>query len=148
MQRERPFSILQSELIDAKVEISVSKAVSLLAEQLASFKQDINQQMSAFREDIRTQIGSLRTEMHEQINALRGEMYEQVNSLREEMHAIRLEFGTRMTAVEIALGIRREAQQQIRAKFVDYAFKTAWMIGSGLLSSGIFLIILHFKNIN
>ena len=177
MQRDQSISILQSELVDAKVEVSVSRAVALLAEQLTSFKQDIYQQMSAFREDVRSQISSLRTEMceqinglreemhreinglreemHREINSLRQEMHEQINglrdelraeirSLREEVHEIRFEFGNRITATEIALGIRREMQQQVRAKLVDYTFKVAWMMGSGLLSSGIFLLIYKY----
>ena len=86
MQRDQSVSILQSELMDAKVEVSVSGAVGLLVEQLTSFKQDIYQQMNAFREDVRSQISSLRTEMCEQINGLREEMHREINGLRQEMY--------------------------------------------------------------
>lgn len=51
---QRSSFILQSELVDAKVEVSVSRAVAAVVEQIVSLRQEMHQEM-----------GSLRSQMHE-----------------------------------------------------------------------------------
>lgn len=126
---------LQSDLVDAKVEVSVSRAVAAVVEQIISLRQEMHQMYGALREEMHQMHGTLREEMHREIGSLRGEMHQEIGSLREEMHDMRHEFGTRLSAVETALNMRREKQQEIRQHFLDYTFKIGWLFAVGAFST-------------
>jgi hypothetical protein len=105
-------SLFMRELIDAKVEVSVSRAIMPVLERIDNLRQEVQQQ-----------IGSLRTEV------------------REEMHEMRLEFSTRLIAVETALKIHESRREQVRTRFLDYIFKVAWLLASSVLS-GLFAFLM------
>lgn len=122
--------LLKTELVDAKVEVSVSRAIAPVIEQIVNLRQEMHQE-----------IGGLRQEMHREIGALRQEMHQGFSALKEEMHDMRQEFGTRLTVVETVLGRRQEARQQLRNHFLDYSFKAGWIIIFAILSGTFSLLI-------
>ncbi len=99
---------LQTELVDMKVDMSVSKAIAQVVDQ-------INQ----LRNDMHTQFNSLKTE----INDLRHEMRDRFSLLEN-----------RVTAVETKLGIVGEARKEIRNRFIDYCFKVSWLVLAATVS--------------
>ena len=93
---------LQSELIDVKVEMAVSKATDRVIEQIHGLKSDIN---------------GLRNEMHSEIHGLRNDMNDRFFAL-----------GQRVTAIETNLGMSTETKSQVRSKLIEYGFKAIWAI--------------------
>lgn len=120
MQQGQLLYVLQTELIDSKVEVSVQN-------NLADFRSEFREALSRLTEQIselRHEVRDLRTEMHKEIGNLRAEMHKEISSL-----------GTRLTAVEAILGIRLERRADFRNRFMDFSFKVGWVaIGAGLTS--------------
>ncbi len=106
--------LLQTELVDAKVEVAVSRAIAPVIEQIVNLRQEMNQRM---------------------------------DSLRVEMYEMRHEFGPRLAAVETALILRKERQNQIRDRFLDYCFKAGWLAIVCLLSGLFSLLALHLHSV-
>jgi len=79
----------------------------------------------------------------EQILNLRSEVHQEMRGLRDEMHKI----DERLGCVETALGLRTQAHSEVHGRFLDYTFKSGWLIVVAVLS-GIFSYLgAHFHNI-
>ncbi|MFT3741921.1 MAG: hypothetical protein QM752_04510 [Gammaproteobacteria bacterium] len=107
--------LLQAELIDNKVEVSVSKAIAQVVEQISNLRLEMHEEM-----------GGLRKEMHE----LRAEMNERFSGVNERLSVV----SERVSIVETALGIRNKTRNELRNRFYDYAFKAGWLILGSLLT--------------
>ncbi|MBS0350806.1 MAG: hypothetical protein JSR33_06430 [Proteobacteria bacterium] len=105
MQQGNALYILQSELIDKKVEISV------------------NNNLAA--------VNSTLLRLGEQITDLRYEMLREMGYLWEEIHKIEI----RLTVVETHLGIRLQNQADLRHRFLDFSFKLGWVALFAILTT-------------
>lgn len=105
---------VQSELIDAKVDMAVTKAIERVMDELSRMRKDMH---------------SIKHDVHVEINGLRRDMDNQFSGLKE-----------RVTAVESTLVYVKNAQTQISTKFIDYTFKAGWLILAGSVS----YMVAHF----
>jgi len=110
---------LQTELVDAKVDMAVSRTIDRVVDQI-----------NALRNDMNSQIHELRDDMNVQIHGLRHEMRDRFVSLE-----------TRVTAVETKLGMVNESRKEIRSRIIDYCFKAGWLILAATVSY--FILPLH-----
>jgi hypothetical protein len=93
---------VQSELVDAKVEIAVSRASDRIIER--------------------------------------------IENLRSEVHELKHDITERLSAVETRLGMRNETREQIRNRFIEYAFKVGSLALAAIVSaivSGVVLYLHH-----
>ncbi|MFT3742243.1 MAG: hypothetical protein QM752_06205 [Gammaproteobacteria bacterium] len=132
--QERNLFLLQTEFIDNKVEMGVSKAISQVVDLIVNLKTEMHRE-----------IGGLRQEMHREIGGLRHEMHREIGGLRQEMHDLKSEVGERLTAVETALGMRNQVRGELRTRFFDYTFRAGWAIGLVVLSAAVssLVVVLH-----
>src|SRR5579871_95358 len=119
---------LQTELTDTKVEISVSKIINQVVDQIRDLRHEMHQGFNNCREEMNREISGLRQEMQSEISGLRKEMHSEISGLRHELHDFKQEVGSRLSAVETALGFRMQSRVEIRNRFYDYAFKAGWLI--------------------
>jgi Mg2+ and Co2+ transporter CorA len=110
---------LQSELVDTKVDISVSKSI----DQVNRAIDQVVKQIIDLKGEMHREIGGLRTEMQQEIGGLRTEMQQEIGGLRTEMH----EINNRLSSVEVVLGMRVQKRNELRSRFFDYAFKAGWL---------------------
>jgi phosphoglycerate-specific signal transduction histidine kinase len=103
---------LQAELIDTKVELAVSKAISQVVDQIVNLRHEVHREM-----------GSLRQEMHHEISDLKEEMRHEIGGLKSDM-----------SAVKTRLGMTVESKDEIRRRLIEYGFKTSWIIGVAIAS--------------
>jgi hypothetical protein len=138
MQQGQSLYVLQTELIDKKVEISVNNGLAAVNSTLLKLGEQIT--------ELRHEVRDLRTEMHQEIGSLRGEMHKEIGSLRGEMHKEISSLGTRLTAVETILGIRLERQTDLRNRFMDVSFKLGWVAIGAIMTMfiSVFGKSLHF----
>jgi chromosome segregation ATPase len=148
MMQTRDLFHLQTDLIDMKVGMAVSRTIDRVVEQISALRSD----MTSLKSDMNAQIHELKGEMNSQIHELKGEMNSQIHELKDDMnsqiHGLRHEMrdgfsslNTRVTAVETRLGIVNESRKEIRSRFIDYCFKAGWLIlGAAVSSLGIFFL--------
>lgn len=105
---------LQSELIDGKVDMAVSKAIERVMDKLSVMDNNMH---------------SLRHDVHVDIHGLRRDMDKQFSTL-----------GERVTAVESTLTYVKNSQSQISTKFIEYTFKAGWLMLAGSVS----YVVAHF----
>ncbi len=115
MNQAKDLFQLQTELVDTKVDMAVSKAIDRVIDQ----------------------INSLKHEMHVEMHKLRSEMHQGFSTMDRRISSL----DKRVVAIETKLGMVNETQKEIRAKFIDYSFKAGWMILGIFISYG--LIQLH-----
>jgi hypothetical protein len=84
---------LQSELVDAKVDMAVSRTIDRVVDQISALRNDMN---------------GIREDMH---------------GLRHEMRDGFASLGTRVTAIETKLGMKQETKAQIKSKVIEYTFR-------------------------
>jgi uncharacterized coiled-coil DUF342 family protein len=111
---------LQKELVEAQVDMAVSRSTDRVVDQI-----------NALRNEMNTQIQGLKGEMNSQIHAVREDMHELRHEMRDEFASLK----TRVTAVETKLGIVSESRKEVRSHFVDYCFKAGWLILASVVSS-------------
>lgn len=92
---------LQSELVEAKVDMAVSRAIQSVLERIDSLQHDMD-----------TRFTSLDKSIDARFNAL----------------------GQEMIAVKTKLGMSNETQPLIRAKWIEYAFKTGWLFLAAIIA--------------
>ena len=109
---------LQTELVDTKVEVAVSRAITPVLEQIASLRHD-----------------------------LKHEMHREIGGLKDKMNDMQKEMGTRLSSVETALGMRRDKQTQVRVRFIDYSFRAGWLILFAAASALFSYLVVHWPDI-
>ncbi len=146
------FFSLQSELINAKVDTAVDRSFKEIFYQVNELRQEIRQGMSIISREINQvsreiyqEIAGLRREMHQEIGGLRREIHMEISTLRMEISTLRVEINDLrvgvsdlgkdisnlekdMVAVKTRLGIRDQTLHQIRGHFIEYTFKTSWLV--------------------
>lgn len=110
---------LQTDLIDAKVEIAVSKVIDRVIDQIRNVQDDIH----GLRHEMHVEISSLRSDMNNEMSILKSEMNNQFSSLDK-----------RVVAIEICLGRSVEVKKTIRDHFIDYGFKSSWILLGALIT--------------
>lgn len=68
---------------------------------------------------------------------------ERIETLRTEVH----ELNIRLAAVETKLGMKNEIREQIRNRFIDYAFKASWLLSAAIVSVIASALFLYFHHI-
>jgi chromosome segregation ATPase len=137
MMQTRDLFHLQTDLIDMKVGMAVSRTIDRVVEQISALRND----MTSLKSDMNTQIHELKGEMNSQIHELKDDMNSQIHGLRHEMRDGFSSLNTRVTAVETKLGIVNESRKEIRGRFIDYCFKAGWLIlGAAVSSLGVFFL--------
>ena len=128
---------LQSELLDAKVDMAADRAIDRVIDQINALRNDMHTQIHQLKDDMNL----LRSEMHTKIHDLKEDMNTQIHGIREDMHELRHEMRdrfvsleTRVTAVETKLGMVSEPRKEIRNRFIDYCFKAGWLILAATVS--------------
>jgi phosphoribosylamine-glycine ligase len=116
---------LQSELIDGKVDMAVSKAIERVMDKLSV----MDNNMHSLRHDVHVDIHNLTNKMHVEMHGFRRDMDKQFSTL-----------GERVTAVESTLTYVKNAQTQISTKFIDYTFKAGWL----MLGCSVSYVVAHF----
>lgn len=89
---------LQTELVDMKVDMAVSKSIGLVLERIDTGFKEVDGRLI---------------------------------SLKEEM-----------VAVKTRLNMHSETKSIVRARFIDYTFKTGWIIGTAVLT----FLLTHYFN--
>jgi hypothetical protein len=101
--------ILQTELIDTKVDMAVSKAIDRVVQQIAEL-----------RNDLRNEMHGMRNEIQKDFHDLKGEMNTRFSTLENDV-----------TAIKTRLGMRTESRAELRNRILDYTFKACWTILAG-----------------
>ena len=104
---------LQSELIEVKVDMAVSKAIDRAI----------------------TQLGDLITGVRDEVHGLRGEMNSRFSSLDTRISSVE----HRLIAVETKLGIKSIFHTEIRSRALDYSFKAGWLAAGGIIMYGMII---------
>lgn len=73
------------------------------------------------------------------VNSEITRVVDQLSGMRSEMHDVK----TSLVAVETKLGMSNETQSLIRAKVIEYAFKTGWVILGSFFASVTALLAVH-----
>lgn len=120
---------LQSELVDTKVDMAVSKAVDRVIEQISGLKSEMHKE-----------IHGLTDKMHVEVHGLTNKMYVEMHGLRADMDKQFSTLGHRVTAVEATLSFIKDSQREIRSKFIEYTFKAGWL----LLAVSVSYVVAHF----
>ncbi len=97
---------LQTELIEMKVDMAVSKTIDRAI----------------------TQLGDLITGVRDEVHGLRGEMNARFSSLDTRISSVE----HRLIAVETKLGIKSFFHTEVRSRALDYSFKAGWLAAGGL----------------
>jgi len=109
---------LQTELVDMKVDMAVSRTIDRVVEQISALKNEMH---------------DMRVDMNNQFSTLDKRVFEVEHRLK---------------AVEKKLGATDETKQQIKSRFIDYSFKAIWavlaVLGS-VLTYVIFQLISLYK---
>ncbi len=137
VQQNKELFLLQSELIDMKVNMAVNSSIGQVIEQIRQLKTDMHAQIR----DLRDEVQSFKSEMHEFKHEIRAEIREEISELRHEMRDEFSSLKTRMTAVETKLGMVSEPRKEIRNRFIDYCFKGGWL----LLAATVSYFVLQFQ---
>ncbi len=106
---------LQTELIEMKVDMAVSKTIDRAIMQLSDL------------------ISGVRDEVHE----LRGEMNARFSSVDSRISSVE----NRLIAVETKLGIKNVFHTEVRSRTLDYSFKAGWLALGGAIMYG--MVIIH-----
>ncbi len=106
MNQAKDLFQLQSELIDAKVDMAVTKAIEPVVQQLIE----------------------LRSEMRRDMHRLENKIQSEVHELRNDMNIRFSSLENRVIAVETKLGIVNKVRDSIRDHVIDYVFKGAWLV--------------------
>lgn len=114
---------LQAELIDTKVELAVSKAISQVVDQIVNLRYEVHREMGGLRQEMHREMGGLRQEVHHEISDLKEEMRHEIGGLKSDM-----------SAVKTRLGMTVESKDEIRRRVIEYGFKTSWIIGVAIAS--------------
>jgi len=131
MQQGQTLFVLQNELMDKKMEATMST-------RLITFRNEIRDEFRADLEKAVTPLERAITAFREDMNDLKVEMRE----FKREMQDMRHEFGSRLTTVESVLygvgsrlttvesvlGGIQQRQGEIRTRVLDYSFKAGWVI--------------------
>jgi len=99
---------LQSELMEAKVDIAVNKSINQVVEQIVS----------------------LRHEMHREISGLRHEMHREISGVKDEIGVLTKD----MSAVKERLGMRTGTRNIIWTNLINYGFHGGWLIAVAVVS--------------
>ncbi|MFT3742422.1 MAG: hypothetical protein QM752_07195 [Gammaproteobacteria bacterium] len=118
----RDLFALQTELVDAKVEVSVSKAISQVIEQIVNFRQEVQRDFDG-----------LKHQMHREISSLKYEMLDRFSKVEDRFSKVK----SRLASVETALGRRDQVRSELRTRFFDYTFRAGWAIGLVTLSAAV-----------
>ena len=151
IDQEKTLFLLQSELIDTKVEVTVSKSISQVVDQIMSLRFEMHKEMGALKNEMHSEIGGLRDKMDSEIGGLRREIHQvreemnyrfsqmddrfaQVDDRFSKMGDRISQVGERLSSVETAIGKRNQVRGEFRVRFIDYAFKTGWLLFGSLLT--------------
>lgn len=97
---------LQVELNDRRVNMAVNEAIERLERSMENFKNELKQEMQAFKAEMRIEFQEFKAEMRSEYQELK----------------------TRLIIVETKLGLVNANQYEIRTRFIDYTFKSAWVL--------------------
>jgi len=81
MQQGQSLYILQTELINSKVEKEMTRAITPVMDQIILLKQE----MTLFRHDMAKEFGAFRKELHTEIDAFRKEIKTEIDVFRKEV---------------------------------------------------------------
>jgi len=109
----KDFFQLQTDLVDAKVNIAVNDNISLVI----------------------SKIDALKDEVHD----LRKEMNERFTQVDNRFNQVE----NRLTAVETKLGMRNELQSEFRSRAVEYGFKAGWLLLATIVSVVLLCFHIH-----
>ena|SRR5262249_48169449 len=126
LNQAKDLFIVQTDLIDAKIEVSVSNANKQLIELIMNLRMEMHQGMGALRQEI---------------SDLRHEMIDRFSEIEKRFSKVE----SRLSAVETALGMRNQVRGEIRTRFFDYTFRAGWTIGLVVLSAAVssLMFMLH-----
>jgi hypothetical protein len=106
MNQAKDLFYLQTELIDAKVDMAVTKAIESVVQQLIELRSDMRSDMHRLENKIQLEVHELKSDMNNRFSSLEN----------------------RVIAVETKLGMVNKKREGVRAHVIDYAFKGAWLI--------------------
>lgn len=110
---------LQTELIDMKVDMAVSKTIDRAIAQLSDL-------------------------IHNEIQGMRSEMNTRFSSVDDRISSVDARISSvehRLIAVETKLGIKNVLRTEMRSRALDYSFKAGWLTLGGIIMYG--MIIVH-----
>jgi hypothetical protein len=116
---------LQSELVEVKIDMSVSKSITQVVEQIVNLKHEVHRDFAG-----------LKFEVHREIASLKDEMKRDISGLKEDM-----------SSVKTRLGMRNQVHGEVRTRFFDYSFKAGWLIGLAVLYGIASYVIMHFHSL-
>ena len=116
------FTAVREELRNFKSE--VAQEFGAVREELRDFKFEVSQEFAAVRKEFSTELGSLR----EEVRNNKHELSQEISGLRHEMQQGFSAFDPRIVALETVFVQQRDRKLEIRSRFLDYAFKTGWMV--------------------
>lgn len=140
MIQTRDLFHLQTELIEMKVDMAVSRTIDRIVDQISALRGD----MVSLKGDMNSQIHQFKGEMNSQIHELKDNMSSQIHELRHEMRDEFSSLKTRVNAVETKLKIVNAPKKEIRSNFISYGFKAVWAILGIAASVVLSYLAIHF----
>jgi predicted methyltransferase len=120
---------VQSELVDAKVEIAVSKASDRIIECIENRIENLGAEVHALKDDMNEKFHSLKDDMNEKFHVLRHDMND------------------RLTAVETRLRMRNETRDPIRSRLIEFAFKAGLLALAAIVSATVSGVVLYLHHL-
>ncbi len=112
---------LQTEMMEAKIDMSVNQSITRVVEQIMSLKQEMHKELHGLRHEVHLEIGGLRSEMHKEISELKVDMNSRFSTLEKDM-----------SAVKERLGMREQIRSELRTRVFDYGFRAGWLLLASL----------------
>ncbi len=113
--------IVQSDLIQSKVDLAVSRSINEVVQQIIKLRQDVHKEIGVLRQDVHKEVGSLKNEMNSRFSNLEKDM----------------------EAVKTRLGMREQTVGRVRGHFIDYSFKASWLVMFAVLSGTFSFLAAH-----
>jgi hypothetical protein len=120
---------LQTQLVDAKVDIAVGKAIDRVIDRIDALKTEVHE----LKHDMNEKFYDLRQDMNTRFGAVEGRLAVVESKLNTKEETQRTE--SRLAVVESKLSIKEETQRKIQDRLIEYIFKTGWLILAVIVSA-------------
>lgn len=149
---------LQTELIDAKVDMAASRAIDRVVEQISALRNEIRGELHEFREEVNqrfarvdahftkidahftevnarfTEVETRFTDMSHEMNQRFIDMSQDMNHRFDELNQRFSHISERVVAIETRLGMVTDVRKEIRGRMMDYIFKGGWLMLASTVS--------------
>ena len=109
---------LQTDLIDTKVNMAVSNAIDRVLDRIDSLDRDMNERFAHLDKDMNQRFAHLDKDMNQRFAQLEGRF---------------APLEHRVSSTEDSLRSLNDILGQIKAKFIEYGFKSAWFVSSAII---------------